>query len=69
MAKRHIIPLGHHKPVVSQMSGIVINDKPVENEQFYCYRFGQFHVMSEQYKKTVDRQKALVLLNEIMENI
>ena len=66
MAKHRIIPMGHHKPVVSQMSGIVLPDKPKENEQFYCYRFGQFNAMSEQYKKTVDRRKSLVLLDELL---
>ena len=72
MAKRHIIPLGHHKPVKSQMSGIVIPDTPRENTEYFCYRTGQQAAMIasyEKHKKAIDRQKSLVLLDELLGQI
>ena len=73
MAKRHIIPLGHHKPVRSQMSGIFIRDDELPyGEQYSVYYTGQQTAMIasyEKHKKALDRRKSLVLLDELLSNL
>ena len=73
MAKRHIIPLGNHKPVRSQMSGIYIRDDELPyGEKYSVYYTGQQTAMIasyEKHKKAIDRRKSLMLLNELMDNL
>jgi len=73
MAKRHIIPLGNHKPVRSQMSGIFIRDDETPyGHSHSVYYTGQQSAMIasyEKHKKALDRQKSLVLLDDLMKNL
>jgi len=73
MAKRHIIPLGNHKPVRSQMSGIFIRDDEVPlGHSHSVYYTGQGKAMLESYekhKKVFDRRKSLVLIDELLGKI
>ena len=72
MAKRHIIPLGRHKPIKSQLSGIVIPDVPRENTEYFCYRTGQQAAMIasyEKHKRAIDKRKALMVLDELLSQI
>ena len=70
MAKRHIIPLGKHKPVRSQMSGIFIRDDELPyGEQYSVYYTGQETAMIasyEQHKKAVDKREALAILDSML---
>jgi len=70
MAKRHIIPLGKHKPVRSQLSGIVINDDELPyGEKYSVYYTGQETAMIasyEQHKKAVDKREALDILDSML---
>ena len=63
MAKRHIIPMGKHKPVRSSLGALpTVDDKrPV---QPYCYRNGQAEAMLKQYndcKVLQDKCEALAI--------
>lgn len=73
MAKRHIIPLGNHKPVRSQMSGIYIRDDELPlGHEYSVYYTGQQTAMIasyEKHKKAIDKRKSLVLLDELLGQI
>jgi hypothetical protein len=70
MAKRHIIPLGKHKPVRSQMSGIVIRDDELPyGEKYSVYYTGQETAMIasyEKHKKVLDKRDALAILDSML---
>jgi|11BtaG_2_1085332.scaffolds.fasta_scaffold04479_4 hypothetical protein len=70
MAKRHIIPLGKHKPVQSQMSGIVIRDDELPyGEKYSVYYTGQETAMIasyEKHKKMLDKRDAIAILDSLL---
>lgn len=71
MAKRHIIPLGKHKPVRSSWASMDSmaysrSYEPESRPEFRVYVTGQAGAMLEQYKKDVDKAEALAILDSMM---
>ena len=71
MAKRHIIPLGKHKPVRSSWASMDSmaysrSYEPETRPEFRVYVTGQAGAMLEQYKKDVDKAEALAILDSMM---
>ena len=73
MAKRHIIPMGKHKPVRSSWQsfdhaygrGLMPENRP----EYQCYVTGQQANMIasyEQHKKAVDKREALAILDSLL---
>ena len=64
MAKRHIIPLGKHKPIRSSWGAMDMQPARLPaHEELYSYRVGQESAMIasyEQHKKAVDMRKAQI---------
>jgi hypothetical protein len=74
MAKRHIVPLGRHKPVRSSWSSMDSmaysrSYEPEERPEFRVYVTGQQSAMLasyEQHKKAADKRKALAILDSML---
>lgn len=74
MAKRHIVPLGRHKPVRSSwesMDSMAYSHsyEPESRPEFQVYVTGQQSAMLasyEQHKKAVDKRKALAILDSMI---
>jgi len=74
MAKRHIVPLGRHKPVRSSwesMDSMAYSRsyEPETRPEFRVYVTGQQSAMLasyEQHKKAVDKRKALAILDSML---
>lgn len=63
MAKRHIIPLGKHKPIRSSWGAMDMQPNRTEYE-YHCYRNGQAEAMLKQYndrKAVKDKCEALTI--------
>jgi len=73
MAKRHIVPLGRHKPVRSSwesMDSMAYSHsyEPESRPEFQVYVTGQQSAMLasyEQHKKAIDKRKALAILDSM----
>lgn len=68
MAKRHIIPLGKHKPLRSSWGSYpMVNErKPIEP---YCYRDGQSKAMLEHYNRQQEAksiERGIAILETLM---
>lgn len=77
MAKRHITPMGKHKPLGSSWSKMdtgafsrsYMPDQP--SHAFRCFTTGQYDNMAETYakhKQMLDKQEALGLLDDMLSN-
>ena len=55
MAKRYVIPTGKHKPLRSSWGAMDMQPNRDGNEP-YCYRFGQFPAMQEQWLKAKEKK-------------
>ena len=74
MAKRHVIPLGKHKPVRSSWSAMdtmAYSDsyEPDERVEYQCYITGQQTAMIasyEKHKKGVDKREAIAILDSLI---
>ena len=68
MAKRYVIPTGKHKPLRSSWGAMDMQPNRDGNEP-YCYRFGQYPAMQEQWlkaKKNDQIKKGLAILETLM---
>jgi len=68
MAKRHIIPLGKHKPLRSSWGAIPMQPNRDSTEP-YCYRLGQYPAMQEQWakaQKQKQNEQAIALLKTLI---
>ena len=68
MAKRHIIPLGKHKPLRSSWGAIPMQPNRDITEPL-CYRLGQYPAMQEQWakaQKQKQNERAIALLKTLL---
>ena len=74
MAKRHIIPLGKHKPVRSSWASMDTQAysrsyEPETRPEYQCFVSGQQASMIasyEKHKKVLDKREALAILDSLL---
>ena len=74
MAKRHIIPLGKHKPVRSSWASMDSmaysrSYEPETRPEYQCFVTGQQSAMIasyEKHKKMLDKREAIAILDSLL---